>query len=179
MARGEPYEISGCVPINACHLRGCVRPLVSVSRSRCGRCLGAGMPLEFGPEKNVRWKVAAPAGHSSPSVWGDHLFLTGWEKDSNKLVLLSFDTKTGKLRWKREVPTAEIEKTHQVGNPAMSTPTSDGERVYAYFGSSGRGFRRWQSNCGSPRRFSGSLDPGRFWRADLRNACASWWQPVC
>jgi outer membrane protein assembly factor BamB len=95
------------------------------------------LPSEFGPEKNVRWKVAVPVGHSSPSVWGEHLFLTGWEKDSNKLVLLALHSKTGKLRWKREVPAAEIEKTHQVGNPAMSTPASDGERVYTYFGSSG------------------------------------------
>ena len=95
------------------------------------------LPSEFGPEKNVRWSVATPAGHSSPSIWGGHLFLSGWEKDSKKLVLLSFETRTGKTRWKREVTATEIEKTHQVGTPAMSTPASDGERVYVYFGSSG------------------------------------------
>ena len=95
------------------------------------------VPSEFGPEKNVRWTAATPAGHSSPSIWGEHLFLSGWEKDSKKLVLLSFDTRTGKLLWKREVPATEIEKTHQVGIPAMSTPAADGERVYAYFGSAG------------------------------------------
>jgi outer membrane protein assembly factor BamB len=95
------------------------------------------LPSEFGPDKNVRWSVSTPAGHSSPSIWGERLFLSGWEKDSKKLVLLSFDTRTGKLRWKREVPATEIEKTHQVGTPAMSTPAADGERVYAYFGSSG------------------------------------------
>src|SRR5262245_31791343 len=67
------------------------------------------VPSEFGPQKNVRWSVPTPVGHSSPSIWGEHLFLTGWEKDSKKLVLLSFDTRTGKLLWKREVPATEIE----------------------------------------------------------------------
>jgi outer membrane protein assembly factor BamB len=95
------------------------------------------LPSEFGPDKNVRWSVSTPAGHSSPSIWGERLFLSGWEKDSKKLVLLSFDTRTGKLLWKREVPATEIEKTHEVGIPAMSTPAADGDRVYAYFGSAG------------------------------------------
>ncbi|HEX2520818.1 MAG TPA: PQQ-binding-like beta-propeller repeat protein, partial [Terriglobia bacterium] len=95
------------------------------------------VPLEFGPDKNLLWSVSTPAGHSSPCIWGGHLFLSGWEKESKKLVLLSFDTRKGKLLWKQELPATEIEKTHQVGTPAMSTPTSDGERVYVYFGSSG------------------------------------------
>src|SRR5258708_5618871 len=37
------------------------------------------LPTEFGPEKNVLWKTAVPAGHSSPVIAGDSIFLTGAE----------------------------------------------------------------------------------------------------
>ena len=34
-------------------------------------------PVEIGPEKNVKWKVAVPGqGESTPIVWGDRVFLT-------------------------------------------------------------------------------------------------------
>src|SRR5712691_3690248 len=36
-------------------------------------------PVEFGPEKNVRWKVAVPSGLSSPIVASDNLVLTAFE----------------------------------------------------------------------------------------------------
>src|SRR5262249_43733193 len=34
-------------------------------------------PLRFGPDKNVLWKTPLPEGHSSPCIWGNHIFLTG------------------------------------------------------------------------------------------------------
>ena len=34
-------------------------------------------PLEWSETKNVRWKTPLPGlGHSSPVVWGDHVYLT-------------------------------------------------------------------------------------------------------
>src|SRR5436305_1017453 len=34
-------------------------------------------PVEWSESKNVRWKTSLPGkGHSSPVVWGDHIFLT-------------------------------------------------------------------------------------------------------
>src|SRR5213593_4738107 len=35
------------------------------------------LPVEFGPMKNLAWRTAVPAGHSSPVVWGNRVFLTG------------------------------------------------------------------------------------------------------
>ncbi len=35
-------------------------------------------PVEFGPDKNVKWKVAVPSGLSSPIVVGDLLVLTAF-----------------------------------------------------------------------------------------------------
>ena len=34
-------------------------------------------PMEWSENKNVRWKISIPGkGHSSPIVWGDHVFVT-------------------------------------------------------------------------------------------------------
>ncbi|HKY04983.1 MAG TPA: serine/threonine protein kinase, partial [Blastocatellia bacterium] len=36
-----------------------------------------GLPTEWSATKNLQWKAAvAGRGHSSPIVWGDHIFLT-------------------------------------------------------------------------------------------------------
>src|SRR5437764_11296067 len=36
-------------------------------------------PVEFGPDKNVKWKVSVPSGLSSPIVAGDLLVLTAFD----------------------------------------------------------------------------------------------------
>lgn len=93
-------------------------------------------PVEFGPDKNVRWQVAVPPGASSPCVWGDRLFLTAF--DAGKLWTLCFDTSTGKELWRRDAGAEKIEAfLAGQGSPAASTATTDGERVVVYFGSCG------------------------------------------
>ena len=64
------------------------------------------LPVEFGPEKNVRWKTALPPGHSSPVFTDSRIFLTAHspEKDAHKLFVIALDRKTGKLLWQHEVP---------------------------------------------------------------------------
>ena len=94
-------------------------------------------PVEFGPSKNLLWKQALPAGHSSPAVWGDRIFLTGFDKESKELEVICLTRKTGAILWRRAVAAPEIEKTQTVSNPATGTPAVDGQRVYVYFGSSG------------------------------------------
>src|SRR4051812_6727409 len=51
-------------------------------------------PLEFGPEKNLKWKVAAPKGLSSPIAAGDLLVITAL--DGEKLYTIAYDRGTGK-----------------------------------------------------------------------------------
>src|SRR5213593_2639829 len=34
------------------------------------------LPVEFGPAKNVIWKTSLPAGHSSPVLTADRIFVT-------------------------------------------------------------------------------------------------------
>jgi len=76
-----------------------------------------------------------PKGLSAPVVWGDRIFLTGLA--SNQLLTLAFSTDDGRELWRRVAPAEKIEACHSFSSPAASTPCTDGERVYAYFGSFG------------------------------------------
>lgn len=102
-----------------------------------GIATGPAPPIEFGPNKNELWRTPLAAGHSSPCICGDRIFLTTFEQRSKKLAVVCLDRNTGKIRWQRIVPTKEIEKGHPSFNPASSSPACDGERVVAYFGSFG------------------------------------------
>jgi outer membrane protein assembly factor BamB len=93
-------------------------------------------PVEFGPDKNVKWKVPAPGGLSSPVVAGDKLVITAFE--GGKLYTIAYDRADGKEAWRAEAPAKQIETYHKAeGSPAASTPATDGERIVAYFGSCG------------------------------------------
>ncbi len=98
---------------------------------------GDNPPVEFGPAKSVLWKTAIPSGHSSPSIWGGRIFLTSFDKPSNKLEVLALDRANGKILWRHNVPTTQFEEIHSINSLATATPVVDGERVYAYFGSYG------------------------------------------
>jgi outer membrane protein assembly factor BamB len=100
--------------------------------------LGKGNPpVQFGPEKNVRWKTALKSGLSSPVVWNKRIFLTEFDREKKSLATVCIDRGTGKVLWRRIITPEAIEKVHQVSSPAGSTPVTDGERVYVYFGSYG------------------------------------------
>jgi outer membrane protein assembly factor BamB len=98
---------------------------------------GLKLPTQFGTTKNVVWKTALPPGHSSPCVWDDHIYLTGFDKKTKKLETICLDRANGKVLWRRAAPVEKIENVHQLNTPASSTPASDGEQVYVYFGSYG------------------------------------------
>lgn len=93
-------------------------------------------PVELGPDKNVKWKVPAPPGLSSPIVAGDLLVLTAFEGD--KLYTVAYNRADGKEAWRRPAPAKAIERYLKgEGSPAASTPATDGERIVSYFGSCG------------------------------------------
>jgi outer membrane protein assembly factor BamB len=81
--------------------------------------------------ENVAWKVATPGGgHSSPIVWGDHLFVTGCVVDTQERVLACYDAKTGEKRWQQTVIKAPLEKKHDLNSFSSGTPATDGKLVY-------------------------------------------------
>src|SRR5947209_8213152 len=95
------------------------------------------LPVEFGPDKNLKWKTPIPPGHSSPCVWGDCIFVTAFDKEANKLETIGLDRRDGRILWRKAAPAEKVEKVHATGSPAVATPATDGERVYVYFGSCG------------------------------------------
>jgi outer membrane protein assembly factor BamB len=97
----------------------------------------ANPPVEFGPTENVVWKVAVSSGHSSLCIWGDKLFLTGFDDRERKLKVFCLDRIHGTILWSRDVPAEQIEQVHSISSPATATPATDGERIYVYFGSYG------------------------------------------
>ena len=93
-------------------------------------------PVEVGPEKNVKWKVPAPSGLSSPIVAGDKLVITAFE--DGKLYTVAYNRADGKEAWRAEAPAKKLEPFYKgEGSPAASTPVTDGRRVVSYFGSCG------------------------------------------
>lgn len=90
-----------------------------------------GLPVEFGAQKNLVWKTDLPAGHSSPVLGRNRIFLTAFEE--NKLFTICLDRQSGKLLWKREVPRSRTDRLLKPNNPASPSPVTDGENVYAFF----------------------------------------------
>lgn len=111
-----------------------------------------GLPVEFGPEKNVVWKTPLPPGHSSPILVGKQIFLTAYEGE--KLLTISLDRGTGKELWRKEAPRPRKEGMQKTNSPASPSPVSDGETVVVFFGDYGMlaygidGQERWRLPLG-------------------------------
>ena len=93
------------------------------------------VPVHWSATSNVVWKTAIPSGHSSPIIWDNRIFLTAYAE--GKLETLCLDRRGGRILWRQPAPAEKIEPTHRISNPAASTPATDGERVFVYFGSFG------------------------------------------
>ncbi len=135
-------------------------------------------PLHWSETKNVRWKTPVPGrGHSSPVVFGDRVYLLSavavgepqapvYDRapgthdnvpvtQRHQYVVLAFRRSDGALAWQKtmreEFP---HEGGHETGSPASHSPTTDGEFIYACFGSHGlyclgtEGDLKWQLDLG-------------------------------
>lgn len=85
----------------------------------------------------LRWRAPLDPGHSTPIVVGDRILLTTFQPATRELATVALDATTGKPLWRRAVVPGAIEQTHSIGSPATASPASDGERVFAFFGSYG------------------------------------------
>lgn len=118
-------------------------------------------PVEFSETKNLKWKTPIPGkGHATPVVWEKNIIVqtaipttemgdstlkgepsrmpgtsTNFVQDF-KVILV--DRETGKIKWEKTVAKEmPIEDTHKLGSWASNSPCTDGEFIYAYFGSRG------------------------------------------
>ena len=140
----------------------------------------ADVPLTWSDTANVRWKVEIPGrGMSTPVVWGDRLFLTtavptaaapaapaeaGGGRgpgggtgagQEHRFEVLAIDRQSGKVLWQRTATTAVPHEGyhHIYGSFASNPPATDGQRVYAFFGSRGL--------------FAYDLNGKELWKKDL------------
>jgi len=135
-------------------------------------------PVTWSETNNVRWKLALPGkGHSTPILFGDKVFVTAaipvgealppvfddapGVHDSvpvthrHQFVLFAIDRADGKIAWqstaREEFP---HEGGHTTGSLASNSPVTDGNLVYAMFGSRGlhaydlKGHLVWRKDLG-------------------------------
>jgi outer membrane protein assembly factor BamB len=135
-------------------------------------------PLEWDDSKNIRWKKELPGkGHSTPIVWGDRIFLTtaipygepipprlparpGAHDNltltrHHEFAVLAINRRDGSILGQRTVhKDLPHEAGHVTASLASASPVTDGERVYAFFGSYGLycldadGKLLWQKSLG-------------------------------
>ena len=147
-----------------------------------GVAVDANPPITWSETENVRWKIAIPGvGHATPIIWGDKIFVqTAVEgpkaasEDENgdnpfggffggrndgpvyKFDLLAINRSDGSVLWQKTLRTlTPHEGTHRDATYASNSPVTDGEFVYAYFGSRGLycvdmdGNVKWEKEVGT------------------------------
>lgn len=128
-----------------------------------GHVVGTNYVDTWSSTENVKWRTAVPGlGHSSPIVWRDRIFLTTATLDGDRMSMLAFNRATGQRLWETVVPTSGIEHVYAKNSRASATPTTDGERVYASFGTHGvfafdvTGKIVWHADLGDIGNYHGS-----------------------
>jgi outer membrane protein assembly factor BamB len=91
------------------------------------------LPLNFDLNTNLAWKTALPAGHSSPVIHGNRVFITGFQ-EKDLLLVLALDSESGRQLWRKQITrTRAAPAANPYNNPASPSPVTDGENVYAFF----------------------------------------------
>src|SRR5262252_8339996 len=103
-----------------------------------GVCSEQSLPLKWSTNENVRWRIPLPEpGNSSPIVWRDRVFVTQAVQQDKRRTLMCFDRANGKLLWQSGVTYTEPEPTQEDNPYCAGTPATDGQDVFACFGSAG------------------------------------------
>ena len=112
-----------------------------------------GLPVEWSSDRNVVWRTKLPGlGSSCPITLNGRIYVTCYsgygiepnQGDMKDLLrhVVCLDEATGKILWKKDFQPVLPESRYGGGNSswhgyATSTPTTDGERLYVFFGKSG------------------------------------------
>ncbi|MDB6056871.1 MAG: Pyrrolo-quinoline quinone, partial [Verrucomicrobiales bacterium] len=149
-------------------------------------------PVTWSDKENIKWKLDLPGGgSSSPIIWGDRLFITcfsgygddGGSVDKLQRHLICVDRATGKVIWDKSVA-AELPEDPYSGmltehGYASSTPVTDGEHIYVFFGKTGvlgfdwNGKEMWRVNVGhesSNKRWGSASSPSLYKNLVIVNA---------
>lgn len=111
-----------------------------------------GLPARWSSEQNIVWKAEMPGpGASSPITTGGRVFVTCYsgyglepgqgDQQDLRRHLLALDRKSGKALWQKtfmpKLPEHKYQGEGSYHGYAASTPTTDGTRLYVFFGKSG------------------------------------------
>lgn len=144
-----------------------------------GAVKGGNTPVEFSETKNIKWKTEIPGkGHATPIIWGNQVIIqTAVATDKKEAAadtakktspmaptktdfihqfkVISMDKNNGRINWQTTVKEAlPAERTHELGSWASNSPVTDGENIFAFFGSRGlfcldmKGNVKWERNFG-------------------------------
>jgi outer membrane protein assembly factor BamB len=113
-----------------------------------GTATNASPPTEWSSSKNVKWKVDLPGReNSSPVIWENQVFVSTAMPAASQspsgpgtleFKVFCFDRTSGKLLWQQTATIAKPhQKSHATNGFASASPCTDGESVYAHFGSRG------------------------------------------
>jgi outer membrane protein assembly factor BamB len=99
-------------------------------------------PLSWSETENVKWKVELLGlGHASPIVWEDRVYvLSAVEAPDGNLSfdVMAYGREDGALIWRKTARTAPPnEGLHQTNTHASGSAVTDGEHLYAHFGTHG------------------------------------------
>ena len=97
-----------------------------------GVAITQAIPKDFSSNNKLIWKISTPTGHSSPSIWGNKIFITGHDKINFKLICLKRNN--GDMLWEQKRLISKIRiYDHVAGDPSNSTPATNGDVVVFYF----------------------------------------------
>jgi outer membrane protein assembly factor BamB len=95
-------------------------------------------PDAWSPTENVVWKVPVPGkGNASPIIWRDRIYLTTAVDGGKQRLVLCFNRADGKLLWQSGPKVEKVEGVYSKNSHASATPSTDGQRIYVYFGNGG------------------------------------------
>ena len=94
-----------------------------------GRIDVEGIPIQW-TEMDYAWKTTLPnAGHSSPVIWGDKVFITCSDKSKATASILGLNANTGQILWQKEYQLIKYPMS-AFNTYAASTPAVDADAVY-------------------------------------------------
>jgi len=103
---------------------------------RNGVTSDTGVPTTWSETENIVWKTPLPGvGISNPVVWGDRVIVTASEgADHGELHVVCLDRVTGEERWHRRLWGTAPSLFYPQSGMASPSPVTNGERVFAFFG---------------------------------------------
>lgn len=97
------------------------------------------LPIHWSADgAGIRWRAAIDGvGTSSPIALGDRVYVTSAKAVARdvELQVHAYDLGSGESLWQSSVARRRPERSHQMNTSAGPTPVTDGDSIFAYFGS--------------------------------------------